>query len=89
MGRLKSMGVIMVEREEVNLLSGLMPGNIRKHATCAVSRLVCMSNFARTLGRRIRFQFTSAPMADIFARGSQLGEAKASKEEADTFYIYN
>jgi hypothetical protein len=44
-----------------------------------------MLNFARDLGRRIKFQLTSAPMAVIFARGSQLGEAKASKEEADTF----
>lgn len=38
-------------------------------------------------GRQTRFQFTSAPMAVIVARGSQLGEAKASKEEAETFVV--
>ena len=62
-----------------------MPGNIRRHATCAVSRFVCMLNFPRALGLRIKLQLTSAPIAVIFAKGSQFGEAKASKEEAETF----
>lgn len=44
-----------------------------------------MQNGAIVFGRRIRFQFTSAPMADIVASGGKLGLANASKDEADTF----
>ncbi len=68
-------------------ISGLMPGKILRHATCAVSRFVCMENLAMLVGRRIRPQFTWVPVAEMVAKGSQFGEAKAENEEAEILVL--
>jgi hypothetical protein len=61
-----------------------MPGKIRRQATCEVESVGRMVNFCGG-GRWIRGQETVEPVAETVARGGWLGDAKASKEVADTF----
>ena len=42
-----------------------------------------MENFAMLVGLRIKLQFTWVPVAEMVAKGSQFGEAKAENEEAE------
>lgn len=74
-------------RKTPSIISGLMPGKMRRHATCAVSRFGMTPKRAMVVGRLMRFQFTSAPMAEIFARGSKFGEAKAENDDAETLVV--
>jgi len=70
-------------RRTESSISGLMPGKILRHATCDVSTLIWMENFAMLVGLRIKLQFTWVPVAEMVAKGSQFGEAKAENEEAE------
>ena len=46
-----------------------------------------MENLAMVVGRRIRDQFTEVPEAEMVASGSQLGDEKAEKEDAEIFVV--
>lgn len=61
-----------------SIISGRIPGKIRKQATWAVDRLVCTENGARVDGRLTKFQFI---VVDIptFPRELKFGDEKARK----------
>ena len=63
----------------------LMPGKMRRQATCAVSRLVWIENLAMVVGRRINDQFTEVPDAEMVASAGQFGDEKAEKDDAEIF----
>jgi hypothetical protein len=46
-----------------------------------------MLNFAIDVERRTKLQFTSVPLAEIVASGSQFGEANAEKDEAEILVV--
>ena len=46
-----------------------------------------MLNASRVVGRDTKFQFTLVSIAVIVAKGGRLGEAKASKELAETLVV--
>lgn len=58
-------------------ISGFIPGKIRRHATCAVSRFFCRLNGAIVVARLIKCQSTLVVEELIVASGGMFGDAKA------------
>lgn len=71
-------------RNTASTISGLIPGKMRRQATCVVSRLVWMLKCSMLLGRFTSSQLTLVRMEVVTASGGQLGDANAAKSLADT-----
>jgi hypothetical protein len=67
-------------------ISGLMPGKMRRHATCVVSNRVSILNCSMLFGRCTSSQLTLVRIDVVTASGGQLGESKAAKSLAATLH---